>query len=300
LRFFTGGATLPHSMTGFGAAEGTVAGGRLRIEVRTVNHRFFNFAPKLVGELSTLEGDLRERLRQEIERGHVALSARWVESPPREATLAVDMARAQDVARTLQELRDALGLSGDVTLDLVARQPDVLVSRSAEAVEIPLAEVEAVLVKAAQECRAMRAREGAALATELHGRLDALAGRAAAIAERAPERLVRERDRLRTSLEQLLEGRALDEGRVAQEIALIADKLDITEELVRFRAHVDACRAALGEQKPIGRQLGFLAQELGREVNTMGSKANDAVIQQHVIAMKGELEKFREQLENLE
>jgi uncharacterized protein (TIGR00255 family) len=88
--------------------------------------------------------------------------------------------------------------------------------------------------------------------------------------------------------------------RVAQEIALLADKMDITEELVRFRAHVSACRAALGETKAIGRQLGFLAQELGREVNTMGSKANDAVIQQHVIAMKGELEKFREQLENLE
>jgi uncharacterized protein (TIGR00255 family) len=98
----------------------------------------------------------------------------------------------------------------------------------------------------------------------------------------------------------LLDGRPLDEARVAQEIALLADRMDITEELVRFRAHVAACRSALGEQKPIGRQLGFLAQELGREVNTMGSKANDAVIQQHVIAMKGELEKFREQLENLE
>ena len=287
-------------MTGFGAAEGNVAGGRLRIELRTVNHRFFNFAPKLPGELAALEGELRERLRQELERGHVALSARWVESPSREAALTVDVARAQDVARQLRELRDALGIAGDVTLDLVARQPDVLVSKSADAVEVPLAEVEPVLVRAAQECRAMRAREGAALAAELNLRLAALASHAAEIAARAPERLTRERDRLRTSVAQLLDGRALDEARAAQEIALLADKLDITEELVRFRAHVEACRAALGEQKPIGRQLGFVAQELGREVNTMGSKANDAVIQQHVIAMKGELEKFREQLENLE
>jgi uncharacterized protein (TIGR00255 family) len=110
---------------------------------------------------------------------------------------------------------------------------------------------------------------------------------------------VRERDRLREAVAQLLDGRAMDEQRVAQEVALLADRLDITEELVRFRTHVAACRTALAGAAPAGKQLGFLAQELGREVNTMGSKANDAVIQQHVIAMKGELEKLREQLENI-
>jgi uncharacterized protein (TIGR00255 family) len=111
---------------------------------------------------------------------------------------------------------------------------------------------------------------------------------------------VRERDRLHGSVTQLLAGRPLDDQRLAQEIAILADKLDITEELVRLRQHLVACRAALSGDQPAGKQLGFLAQELGREVNTMGAKANDAVIQQAVIAMKGELEKFREQLENLE
>ena len=111
---------------------------------------------------------------------------------------------------------------------------------------------------------------------------------------------MRERDRLHASVTQLLAGRPFDDQRLAQEIALLADKLDITEELVRFRQHLVACRAAVAGDQPAGKQLGFLAQELGREVNTMGSKANDAVIQQAVIAMKGELEKFREQLENLE
>jgi uncharacterized protein (TIGR00255 family) len=277
-----------------------VAGGRLRIELRTVNHRFFNFAPKLPSELSAFEGELRERLRQELERGHVALSARWLESPTREASLTVDLDRARHVAARLGELRDALGLGGEVTLELVARHSDVLVTRAAEAAEVPLAEVEAVLVRAAQECRAMRAREGAVLGAELEGRLADLERHAEQVATRSPERLLRERDRLRASVALLLDGRPIDEARLAQEIALLADRMDITEELVRFRAHVVACRSVLEEQKPIGRQLGFLAQELGREVNTMGSKANDAVIQQHVIAMKGELEKFREQLENLE
>jgi uncharacterized protein (TIGR00255 family) len=112
--------------------------------------------------------------------------------------------------------------------------------------------------------------------------------------------LIRERERLRGAVSELLDGRTIDEGRLAQELAFQADRLDITEELVRFQAHLGAAREALAASRPIGKQLGFLAQELGREVNTMGSKANDAAIAQEVIAMKGELEKFREQLENLE
>ena len=146
----------------------------------------------------------------------------------------------------------------------------------------------------------MRLREGEALVAELRHRLGLLAQGAAAIAERAPTRVVRERDRLRAAVAELLEGRQADEQRIAQELAFLADKLDITEELVRFGAHLAACEAALTSESASGKQLGFLAQELGREVNTMGAKANDAAITQHVIAMKGELEKFREQLENLQ
>jgi uncharacterized protein (TIGR00255 family) len=247
-----------------------------------------------------VEGELRERVRKDLDRGHVAVSARWTEYPEREATLAIDLPRAEAAASRLRELKSALNLSGEVTLELVARQPEVLVSRSAEATEIAFAEVEPIVARAAAECRAMRAREGAALAADLLARLTSVEGSAAIVAERAPDRLVRERDRLHASVTQLLAGRPLDDQRLAQEIALLADKLDITEELVRFRQHLVACRAALTDNQPAGKQLGFLAQELGREVNTMGAKANDAMIQQAVIAMKGELEKFREQLENLE
>ena len=142
--------------------------------------------------------------------------------------------------------------------------------------------------------------EGKALTDELAHRLDLLEQAARGIGLRAPERLTRERDRLRAAVAELLDGRTVDDTRLAQELAFLADKLDITEELVRFRAHVAAAREALAGDKPVGKQLGFLAQELGREVNTMGAKAGDADIAQLVIAMKGELEKFREQLENLE
>jgi uncharacterized protein (TIGR00255 family) len=146
----------------------------------------------------------------------------------------------------------------------------------------------------------MRRREGEVLTHELVHRLELLEAGGEAVARAAPERLIRERDRLRATVAELLDGRPLDDARLAQEIALLADRLDVTEEIVRFRAHIAAARAALASDKPVGKQLGFLAQELGREVNTMGSKANDPAIAQQVIGMKGELEKVREQLENLE
>jgi uncharacterized protein (TIGR00255 family) len=287
-------------MTGFGAAEGPVAGGRLRVEIRTVNHRYFNLSAKLPGELSALESEVRERLRRDFERGHLAVQARWTEAPARAAGLSLDLDRARLVTGRLRELQEALGLGGEVTLELVARQPDVLTAAVDDAAEVAWSEVEPILARAGAECRGMRAREGDTLAAELRHRLDLLERSAARITERAPERLIRERDRVRGVVAELLDGREVDEARLAQEIAFQADRLDITEELVRFGAHIAAAREALRADRAVGKQLGFLAQELGREVNTMGSKANDAAIAHEVIAMKGELEKFREQLENLE
>ena len=291
---------MPYSMTGFGAAEGAVAGGRLRIEIRTVNHRYFNFAPRLPNDLSGLEGELRERLRREFERGHISVQVRWSEAPSAESRLVVDTERARAVTERLRELQSALELEGGVTLELVARQPEVLTLARPEAVEVAWTEVEPIAAEAAAECRVMRAREGAVLADELLHRLELIAAGTDRIAERAPERLVRERDRLRSAVAELLDGRAADEGRIAQEIAFAADRLDITEELVRLRAHLDAVRTTLGGDAAVGKQLGFLAQEMGREVNTIGSKANDPLIAHEVVAMKAELERFREQLENLE
>ncbi len=288
------------SMTGFGAAEGPVAGGRLRVEIRTVNHRFFNFAPKLPGDLAALEGEIRERLRRDLERGHVAVHARWVESAMPDEALRVDVQRARLVADRLRELRDSLGLAGEVTLELVARQPAVLTSEAGERAEVTWEAVEPIVAAAAADCRAMRRREGEVLTRELQHRLELLEAGGEAVAQAAPERLIRERDRLRAAVAELLDGRPLDDARLAQEIALLADRLDVTEEVVRFRAHIAAARAALASDQPVGKQLGFLAQELGREVNTMGAKANDPAIAQQVIGMKGELEKVREQLENLE
>ena len=291
---------MPHSMTGFGAGEGTAGGGRLRMEIRTVNHRFFNLSAKLPGDLAPLESELRERLRKDLERGHISVSVRWVEAPSHDTGLALDLERARLVVARLRELQTTLGIAGEVTLDLVARQPGVLQTDAGEVAAISWAELEPIAALAIAECKAMRLREGATLGAELAHRLDQLEAAARRIGARAPLRVTRERDRLQAAVTELLQGRTVDQDRLAQEFALLADKLDITEELVRFASHVGACRAALAGDAPAGKQLGFLAQELGREINTMGSKANDAEILLDVILMKGEMEKFREQLENLE
>src|SRR5689334_5064928 len=291
-------------MTGFGSAEDRVLRGRLRVEIRTVNHRYFNPQLKLPADLAGVETELRERLRQLLERGHVAVTARWVEAPGPERAVAVDLERARQVMAAAQQLKKKLKSKGTVDLAFVARQPDVITATNggsgggSELVQ--WSDVQAIVERAARDVVTMREREGKALAAELSRRLDTLEAGARAVAAQAPARLKAEHARLTQAVAELTAQASVDEQRLALEIALLADKLDITEELVRFDAHVAAARAALQSDQAVGKQLGFLAQELLREVNTMGSKANDARIAQTVIAMKGDLEKFREQLENLE
>ena len=183
---------------------------------------------------------------------------------------------------------------------MVARQPAVLVAGAGEAPDITWDEIEPIIRAAVTECKAMRRREGDVLLGEMLHRLERLEHAAGVVGERAPHRIVAERDRLRRAVAELIENHQVNEERLEQEVAYLAEKLDITEELVRLRAHIAASREALGGDGPVGKQLGFLAQEMGREVNTIGSKANDAAITTEVVAMKGELEKFREQLENVE
>jgi uncharacterized protein (TIGR00255 family) len=290
---------MPRSMTGFGAAEGVVAGGRLRLEVRTVNHRHLNVQVKVPSELAALEPELRERLRSHLARGHVTVSGRWLEEPPEAAAVTVDRGRAAALVAALREAGKDLGLTGDVDVALLARLPDVLRVAHAEVTPEPGAVLE-VLDRAAAACAAAREREGAALVAELRERVATLESLRARIAERAPARVIAERDRLAKAVQDLAAGVAVDPGRLAQEIALLANRLDITEELVRFATHLEALGRLLGDGGSVGRELGFVLQELLREANTMGSKADDAALAQTVIAVKTELEKLREQVENLE
>ncbi|HLG05322.1 MAG TPA: YicC/YloC family endoribonuclease [Gemmatimonadales bacterium] len=286
-------------MTGFGAAQEPVGGGILRVEIRSVNHRFFTLAARLPPELAGIEADLRDRLRKEFERGAFSVLVRWI-SPPSSTNGAVDPARARQAVARLRQIQAAAGIEGEIPLELLLRQPELGSDPEGTDATAEWSAVEPVVATAARECGEARRREGAVLARELDTRLAALGAEAERVRNLAPAHAVAERDRLRQAVARLLEGRPLDEARLAQEIALLAERHDLTEELVRLEAHLEACRETLRSAGAVGKRLGFLAQEIGREVNTIGSKANDVAIQHGAVAMKGELERFREQLENLE
>lgn len=290
------------SMTGFGAAEGPVGGSRVSVELRSVNHRFFNPSLKLPNALTKWEGETREFLRQRIARGHVTVSARVVRDET--AGLVIDEVRFAAAASALKALKERHGLSGDVDVATVLRMPDILqVSRDDAGLETgTVEELLAVVEAATTALHEMRLAEGGRLAQVIGERLALVEQAVARLAARSPERLKAQQLRLRENVERLAGGIAVDPQRLAQEIAILADKLDVGEELDRFGSHITAFREALASRtgEGVGKRLGFLLQELLREANTTGSKANDAPMLQDVVAIKEELERIREQVENVE
>jgi uncharacterized protein (TIGR00255 family) len=286
-------------MTGFGAAEGTVGPARVTVELRSVNHRFFNSTIRLPAELSRWEGEAREALRRRISRGHVAMTARLVRDGA--GTTIIDEERFAAYVALLRELQERHHLSGFVDVGTVLRMPDVI-SSMAEADGTDSSAFVSVVDTAAAALSKSREEEGTRLVAYLLERLSVIDAAVARIAQRAPARLVEQRDRLREAVKQLADGVAVDPQRVAGEVAILADRLDIQEELSRLRSHLEAVRRTLNEgaDEPVGKRLGFLLQEMLREANTTGSKANDAAMLADVVTIKEELERIREQVENLE
>ena len=288
------------SMTGFGQAQGNVGTVRVSVEVRTVNHRFFSPSIKLPSAFGRWETDVREAMRVRVSRGHVTLTARTERA--QSAVAAIDEARVAEIVTRLRALHERFGLDGGVDLATVLRMPDVIAVPREDEETGTAAELVAIVERALESLGRARAEEGERLATVLLQRLELLAGALDRIAVRAPERVVAHRDRLRAAVRDLTEGLAVDEQRLAQEIAILADRLDVSEELDRFRSHITAFRGALADSagEPVGKRLGFLLQEMVREANTTGSKGADASILHEVVAVKEELERIREQVENLE
>lgn len=291
------------SMTGFGTAEGPIGGSRVSVELRSVNHRFFNPSIKLPTPFLAWEGEVRELLRQRIARGHVTVFVR-IDQSTAAGAVAIDEARFAWYATELRRLQQAHGVEGSVDVGTILRLPEVVrVTREEEVVgEGTAAELLAVVEGAVAAMQTMRANEGARLAAVVGERLALIEAAVARIAARAPERLAGQRQRLQERVAELTGGVGFDPQRLAHEVVLLADKLDVGEELDRFAAHIAAFRETLqgGATEPVGKRLGFLLQELLREANTTGSKANDATMLGEVVAIKEELERIREQVENLE
>jgi uncharacterized protein (TIGR00255 family) len=290
-------------MTGFGAADGEVGGGRVSVEVRSVNHRFFSPSIKLPGVLNRWEGDVRDALKRVVTRGHVTLIARFERDDEQAAGTPIDEARFAGYVTQLRALQERHGLDPALDVGTILRMPEVFAGAGRE--EMPLEagpQLVSIVERAASALLTMRSAEGERLVEYLTDRLAVVERALDRIAERAPTRVLEQRDRLRAAVRDLTDGLAVDESRLAQEIALLADRLDVQEEVSRFRAHIAAFRAALHASRPdgVGKRLGFLLQEMLREANTTGSKGNDAVIVADVLQVKEELERMREQVENLE
>ena len=290
-----------NSMTGFGRGAADHAGGTVAAEIRSVNGRHLEVKSRLPRALSGRESDVERIVRGRVERGTLTVNVTVEAGAAGDAPLRVDAARTRGYAALLRELAAAAGVDEPIRLDHVLRFADVFTAEAATGGDDGLWEAtRTAFERALIDLDAMRAQEGGALADDLTARLNALASMLSRVEARAPERAAEARERLRARVDEILgEGRVPAE-RIEQEITLLADRLDVTEECVRLRAHVQFFADAMAAPEPPGRRLGFLAQEMGREVNTIGSKANDAALQHLAVAMKEELEKIREQVANVE
>jgi uncharacterized protein (TIGR00255 family) len=291
------------SMTGYGHAD--VAGVRLSlsVECKSLNHRHLDIALRLPRGLSALELDARRVVQGAVQRGRVEVSVAVAPlDGASSADLTINMAQARAYLEMARRAGDELNLGGIPTLQWMLEQPGVI-SREEQA---PLSPDEwwpllhDGLAKALGELRARRDTEGAALDKELHALLAAMGEQVGVMRSRGPVATERKQQRLRERIQTLLGGTPLDEGRLATEVAMWAEKSDITEELTRLRAHMDEFARLLDEGGAVGRTLDFLIQEMNREVNTVGSKADDLELSQATIAAKSTLEKLREQAQNIE
>jgi uncharacterized protein (TIGR00255 family) len=293
-------------MTGFGEASRETPLGQLRATVKTVNHRFFNAHFRTPSGFDRFETEMQGWLKGFFFRGHVnlTLALERHRGPGSQELPELDLEKAHHYHNLVTELKTELALPGDVELSALLRFGDVFQAPEAARAEdeIDTALLRELVEEAASAALDMRREEGRRLMEDLIGRLDVMGERLTFIEDRAPERLLAERDRLQASILELSQLEEVDEDRLAKEIAYLAERWDINEELVRFRAHLEAFRQTLDEKsdEAVGKRLGFLVQEMHREANTIGSKANDLEIGHASVAIREEIERLREQLENVE
>ncbi len=294
------------SMTGYGEAERDAPSGRLRVEIRTVNHRFFHLNARGPSGFDRLVPTVERWLREQLSRGHVQLTmtlSRGEEEgqPP----IDIDLDRARGYRDALDRLQDELGVPGEIDLRLLSQFSRELFRVPEESRQDPGIDPEVLRIATEEASRAavkMREEEGARLHQDLSSRIEAMRDLLEGIRQRAPERLVQERDRLREAVAELAGGVGVDEDRLAREVAHMAERWDLSEEIVRFEAHLEAFSDAMEADaaKAVGKRLAFLVQELLREANTIASKANDAAIAHAAVSLKEEIERVREQVENVE
>lgn len=288
-------------MTGFGAAEATTGLSRYAVEIRSVNHRFCEIVVRLPREFAPLEDQVRAIVQGRVLRGRVDVAIIRQDHGKRTRAVKADLDLATAYASALNDLKRALSISGPLDLPTLVSLPDLIrIEEQKEDLEVSWAALATGIADAVDRLVAMRDTEGARLGADLARRVERLDEHIGAIEGRAPSVVEEYHARLVRRVAELTTGVTIDPGRLATEIAMFADRTDVTEEITRFRSHLVQFQSTLNADGAVGRTLEFIVQELGREANTIGSKANDLAITRRVIAVKGELESLREQIQNVE
>ncbi|MCZ6799587.1 MAG: YicC family protein [Nitrospirae bacterium] len=289
------------SMTGFGKREASHGGLTLSVEMRSVNHRHREVALRLPKGFWEIEDKLKALIYRQCARGRVDVTASLGGGKESSKTLSWDRGLAKQYSQALREMQRELKVKGEVDITLLAGYRDIFSFGEKAAIDEKVQKMLTRLVtQALGDLDGMRRREGKMLQTDLTKRVHGIEKVIRTIERRTPMVVREYAERMKKRVGQLLDGEPVDQGRVAQELAVYAERCDVTEELIRLDSHVAQFHLLLKESEPVGRKLDFLLQEMGREVNTIGSKANNADISGLVVELKSELEKIREQVQNIE
>lgn len=290
-----------YSMTGYGSAKGTVVGLELSIELKSVNNRYLDTSVRLPRSYIFAEDGIKSLVQKHVTRGKVDVFVSVDSSKSNELVISVNEPLASGYITAMRSLCESFGVKDDISASVIARMPDVLITEKKEADRQLIADgIAEILETALIEYDKMRACEGEKLREDICSRLDFLEKATAVVEKRSPETVNEYRSKLEQRMKEVLDNVSIDENRILAEAAIFADRVAVAEETVRLRSHIEQLRAMLRGGSPVGRKLDFLIQELNRETNTIGSKCNDVEISKLVVDMKAEIEKIREQVQNIE
>ncbi|MBN1204239.1 MAG: YicC family protein [Myxococcaceae bacterium] len=289
------------SMTGFGAGRARVGDEEVSVELRSLNHKFCEVKARLPRDLAALEPIVSKQVKDRLARGAVELFVKRQTATPSGTVPVVDVALAREYARAFRELAGALGVAPEISWTQIATQPGVVkLEEKGGDLEAASQAVHTALEQALTALEQMRQVEGEAIHADLDARLKLIEGWSREVAALAPKAVEDYRQRLSERVAELARGVAVDPQRLAQEVAMFAERTDIAEEVTRLTSHLEQFRALMASAEPAGRRMDFLVQEMHREVNTTGSKSQHAEISARVVSMKAEVERIREQVQNIE
>jgi len=290
-----------NSMTGYGRSQQTLGGRDISVEIRSVNHRYFELSAKIPRVFLFLEEKIKSSIQSKVSRGKIEVNVTMVNLEQADAQIELNMDVARGYAEAMERMSKDLGIANGSNSGTIARMPEVFnVRRAVPDEEETWHDVHVVLDAALESFCSMRAVEGERLKHDIESRLKYIAEKITEIESQSENRLGRYREKLFTRMQTVLENTAIDENRILLEAALYADKAAIDEETVRLRSHLDQFSEIFKSDIPVGRKLDFLVQEINREVNTIGSKTGDFDITSIVVDLKSEIEKIREQIQNIE